>query len=91
MLHDPYGDHLGISTNELICALIGRVDASNSLFSLLALMVGVSSELSIERQWRLAASLHDTAELIEARPPVRDFVDLLKLTRPAYTDEATPC
>ena len=67
MFHDPHGDHPGISTNELICALLNRLDAPRSLFSLLALMVELSEELSIERQYRMAATLHDAADMIEQR------------------------
>ncbi len=67
MFHDPYSDHLGISTNELICVLMRRLDAPRSLFSLLALMIELSEEMSEERQGRMAATLHDAAEMIEQR------------------------
>jgi hypothetical protein len=71
MFHDPHGDHLGITTNELICVLMSRLDASRGLFSLLALMVELSEELAIESQDRMAATLHDAADLIQQRPSVR--------------------
>jgi hypothetical protein len=85
MKHDPYGDHTGLTTNELICAVIARVDASNCLFTLLALMVEASDGLSISSQYRMAATLRDAASMIEKRSGVRDLVGLL-----ASMPEITP-
>jgi hypothetical protein len=79
MKHTPYGDNTGLSTHELICALMGRLDASNSLFSLLALMIEMSDRLSIRKQYKMAGSLRDAASLIEQRSGVRDLVDLMAL------------
>ena len=67
MFHNPYGDSTGLSTNELICALAGRLDATDSLFSVLALMVVMSDELSISKRCRMACSLRDAAAMIEER------------------------
>jgi hypothetical protein len=78
MLHNPHGDNTGLSTHELICALSSRLDASDALFSLLALLAETSTELTIDRQRRLAASLHDLAETIEQRPAVRNWIDFLR-------------
>jgi hypothetical protein len=64
MRHEPFS---GISTNVLICALLKRFDASDSLFSLLALMVEMSSDLSSDKRCRMACSLRDAADLIEER------------------------
>jgi hypothetical protein len=80
MRHEPHGDNLGISTNELICTLVSRVDAPNSLFSLLALLTEVAVELPVHRQYLMAATLHDAAQMIEQRPEVRDWADRLGLT-----------
>jgi hypothetical protein len=73
MLHAPNSDNLGISTNELICALVNRLDAPASLFSLLALMVETSDALPISKQYRMAQSLFDAGELILERPAVRSL------------------
>jgi hypothetical protein len=67
MFHDPNGDHLEISTNELVCVLINRLDAPRSLFSLLGLMVEMSEALPIDRKWRMACTLRDAAAMIEER------------------------
>ena len=64
MRHEPFS---GISTNVLICALLKRFDASDSLFSLLALMVEMSGELPIEKRCRMASSLRDAADMIEEK------------------------
>ena len=85
MRHEPFGDHPGISTNQLICELLSRVDTSNSLHALLALMVGTSDELPIKRQYLMACTLHDAALMIERRPEVRDWADRLGLS-PAYCE-----
>jgi hypothetical protein len=90
MKHDPYGDNIRLTTAELTCALMARIDASDCLLTLLALMIEASGALPVDRQWRMAGSLRDAAQMIEARPKVRGLVDLLKLT-PAYDGEgATP-
>jgi hypothetical protein len=92
MKHDPYGDHFEASTNELLCAVFGRVDALDSLHTLLALMVEMSDGLSIKKQYLMAGTLHDAATLIQERPGVRDLLDLLAL-RPEIapaTDETRP-
>jgi hypothetical protein len=65
MFHNPYGDNTGLTTNELVCALVGRIDASDSLLALLALMVGMSDELPIDKRYRMACSLRDAAEMVE--------------------------
>jgi hypothetical protein len=67
MFHNPYGDNTGLTTPELICALSGRLDATDSLFSVLALMVVMSDELSINKRCRMACSLRDAADMIEER------------------------
>jgi hypothetical protein len=67
MLHDPHGDHIEITTNELICTLVSRFDAEQSLFTLLALQIEVSDALSINNQLRMAATLRDAADMIEER------------------------
>jgi hypothetical protein len=86
MKHDPYGDHFAASTNELICTVLARVDASDCLHSLLALMVEESSELSSSKQWRMACSLRDVAAVIEERPAVRAWIELaLALTNERAT------
>jgi hypothetical protein len=72
MFHDPNGDHLGISTGELVCVLINRLDAPDCLFSLLGLMVEVSNDLPNDRQWRMACTLRDAAAMIEERPVHHD-------------------
>ena len=71
MFHDPNGDHLGISTNELICVLVARFDAHDSLFALLALMVEAADELPIHKRCRVACSLRDCADIIEQRALVK--------------------
>src|SRR5882724_11606941 len=76
MRHEPF-DHM--DTNQLISMLINRIDAPNCLHSLLALMVVGSEELSIKRQYLMAGSLRDVAEMIERRPEVRDLADRLRL------------
>jgi hypothetical protein len=73
MKHSPHGDSLGISTNELICILMSRADASSSMFSLLGLMIEMSDEMSIQKQYLTAECLKDAAHLIEDRPAVQDF------------------
>jgi hypothetical protein len=77
MLHQPYSDNFKATTSELICAVVNRLDAPASLFSLLALIAEMSGELPIDRQWRTAQSLRDAAEVIEQRPAVRDWVSRL--------------
>jgi hypothetical protein len=67
MRHEPFGDHPGISTNELICLLMKRLDAHASLFALLALMAEAADELPINQRCRMACSLRDAADLIEER------------------------
>jgi hypothetical protein len=68
MRHEqPHGDNTGMTTNELACALMNRLDAPNCLHSLLALMVVMSDELTIERRCRMACSLRDAADMIEER------------------------
>ena len=47
MLHDPHADPFKATTHELICALIGRLDTSNSLHALLALMVEMSVHIPV--------------------------------------------
>ena len=64
MRHES-SDHLGLTTNQLICALVARIDAQDSLFSLLALMIEQASMLPIERQCRLAGTLRDAADIVE--------------------------
>ena len=76
MRHEPF-DHM--DTNQLISMLMNRIDAPNCLHSLLALMVVGSEELSIKRQYLMAGSLRDVAEMIERRPEVRDLADRLRL------------
>jgi hypothetical protein len=71
MFHSPYGDNTGLTTNELICALVGRIDASDSLLALLGLMVGMSDELPIDKQYRMACSLRDAAGMVEERAMTR--------------------
>lgn len=90
MFHEPYGDHFGVSTNELICAVMSRADASNSLFSLLALMVEMSDALPIEKQFRVACTLDDASAMIRERPAVRGWTDRLGLT-PAFEEGTTQC
>lgn len=85
MRHDPNGDHLEISTNELVCTLMSRFDCPDSLFTLLGLMIEASVALPSSRQYRMAATLHDVAGMIEQRPAVRDCVDRLRLP-PAYSE-----
>lgn len=68
MLHNPNSDNTGLTTNELICVLSGRLDATDSLFSLLALMVVMADELPINKRCRMACSLRDAADMIEERP-----------------------
>jgi hypothetical protein len=89
MKHDPYGDHFRVSTNELICAVFARVDAPNSLHTLLALMVEMSSELPIRKQYLMAGTLRDAASMIEKRSGVRDLIDLLALRSEIAADEKT--
>ena len=67
MRHEAFDDHPGISTNELICALLARLDAKDSLFGLLALMVVMADELSINNRCRMANSLRDAADMVEER------------------------
>jgi hypothetical protein len=88
MRHE-HGDNTGMTTNELISVLVSRTNAPSCLFSLLALMTEVSVELPIERQYMIAGSLRDAAEIIEQRPEVRDWADRLGLA-PAYR-EAMQC
>lgn len=91
MLYDPSGDLGRFPTGQLICTLIARADASSSLLAMLGLMVEVSSELSTGKQARMAASLRDAAELIEARMPVKCLNARLGLPPASHTDEgATP-
>jgi hypothetical protein len=90
MKHSPHGDDTGLTTGQLVCVLVSRIDASDSLFSLLALLAESSEELSVDRQRRLAASLHDLGNLIEQRPPVRGWVDFLKAMTAPTTDETRP-
>jgi hypothetical protein len=61
-----------LTTGALICELVGRTDATQSLFGLLGLMVAVSDDLSSDRRWRMAGSLRDAAELIEQSSRVDD-------------------
>lgn len=77
MLHSPDTDPFKATTNELICALIGRLDTSNSLHALLALMVEMSEHIPVKKQYRMAGSLRDAASMIEQRPAVRDLIALL--------------
>ncbi|MGZ6316308.1 MAG: hypothetical protein ACXWNQ_03535 [Anaerolineales bacterium] len=77
MLHSPHADPFRATTHELICALIGRLDTTDCLFSLLALMIEMSDHTSIKRQWLMAGSLRDAAEMMEERPAVRDLIALL--------------
>jgi hypothetical protein len=65
--HDPHGDHPEITTNELIAVLMSRFDASDCLFTLLALMVEASHGLPINNQFRMACTLRDAADLLEER------------------------
>jgi hypothetical protein len=67
MRHEPFDDHPGISTNQLVCELLKRFDASDSLFSLLALMAEMADELPINKRRRMACSLRDCADKIEER------------------------
>jgi hypothetical protein len=67
MRHSPNSDNTGLSTNELACALMNRLDAPNCLHSLLALMVVMSGDLPIDRLCRMACSLRDAADMIEER------------------------
>jgi hypothetical protein len=68
MRHEqPHGDNTGLTTNELVCALVSRFDAPNSLFSLLALQLEMSHALPIHNQLCMAATLRDCADLIEER------------------------
>jgi hypothetical protein len=67
MRHDPFGDNTGLTTPELICALVSRFDASHSLFTLLALQIEMSHALPIDKQCRMAATLRDAADLIEKK------------------------
>jgi hypothetical protein len=90
MLHAPNSDNLPITTNELVCVLVNRLDAPSSLFSLLALMTEVSDALPIDRQYRMAATLRDAADMIEARPVVREWAARLGLTL-TYYDEGPRC
>ena len=58
-------DDLGLSTNELICVLMRRVDCSRSLFALLALIVEESSARPIGERIHTAEPLRDAADAIE--------------------------
>jgi hypothetical protein len=78
MLHDPHGDPLGISTAELACMLMSRLDAPQVLFSLLALMIELADEMPIDRQYRIAGSLRDAADTIEQKPHARELAILLE-------------
>jgi hypothetical protein len=78
-----------MDTSQLISLLMSRVDAENSLHALLALMVVASEELPIKRQYLMAGSLHDVAEMIERRPKLRDWADRLGL--PPADREAMSC
>jgi hypothetical protein len=71
MRHEPFGDHPGISTNELIFVLMKRLDAHDSLFALLGLMVEMADELPINKRCRMACSLRDCADMIEQRALVK--------------------
>ena len=86
MLHSPHGDPFKASTNELICALIGRLDTSNGLHALLALMIEMSDHMPIKKQWHMAGSLRDAADMIEARLAARELISLL-----GALDEARSC
>jgi hypothetical protein len=46
---------------------MSRFDASNSLFTLLALQLEMSHALPIDNQLRMAATLRDCADMIEQR------------------------
>lgn len=78
MFHDPNTDHFKATTNELICAIVNRIDTPDCLHSLLGLMVGMSDRLPINKQYHMAATLSDAALMIVERPEVRDWVDRLK-------------
>lgn len=89
MRHQPKPDDLPITTNELIAVLANRFETPNCLFSLLGLMTEVSDALPIERQFRMAATLRDAAEMIEARPVLREWAARLGLT--LTYDEGNRC
>jgi hypothetical protein len=77
MLHRPHADPFEASTHELICALLGRLDSSDCLFSMLALMIEMSDHhMPIKKQWLMAGSLRDAADMIEQRPAVRELISL---------------
>jgi hypothetical protein len=78
MLHAPNSDNTGLTTNELICAVVNRIDAPDCLHSILALMIEASDALPINKQFRMAATLDDAATMIRERPAVRGFIDLLE-------------
>jgi hypothetical protein len=88
MLHVPRPYDLPYTTHELVAALMNRLDTHECLHSLLALMVGMSGELSISRQYRMAGSLRDAASMIEHRPAVHDLANFLELM-PTYDKEGT--
>ena len=87
MKHRPYGDNTGLTTNELVCVLMSRLDASSCLISLLALMIEVSDELPVDNQWKIAGSLHDAARIIEERPMVGAWMDQINRLAAALGDE----
>jgi len=86
MLHAPNPDNFKATTSELISAVIHRLDAPNSLHSLLALMVEASDALPINKQFRMAATLDDAATMIRERQAVRGWASHLGLMR-AYDDK----
>lgn len=89
MLHKPKLDDVPLSTNELICVLANRLDAPSSLFSLLALLSEVSDNLSCERQFRMAGTLRDAADMISARQVVREWAARIGIT--LTHDEGPKC
>lgn len=66
------------TTSELICTLASRFDAVDDMFILLGLMIEVSAAFPGDRQYRIAATLHDVASVIEARPEVQAYVAYVK-------------
>ena len=79
MLHrGAHGDDLPLSTGELICALMGRLDAHKQLFSLLALMVEESGRLSVRDQFLMVGTLFDAANIVGDRLVERVRADVEK-------------
>jgi hypothetical protein len=81
MLHAPNTDNTGLTTHELICALVHRLDAPDCLHSMLALMVEASDALPISKQVRTAGSLIDAAGMILERPAVQGWAGRLGLNK----------